>query len=120
MGLMNPVEEVKGNEGRRWRIWTQRTTYLVDLDAVTITRNPGPNSSPSINDCERPLRSLDKCRVGATGYWTMRAGTDADSVEYFWQFCTEIRRIEKLQGSRSVARIGTRRAVSPAAYSVDG
>ena len=93
---MKQVEDLKGNEGGRWRIWTQRSSYLVNLGAMTITRIPGPNFSSSINDCERPLRSLDKCRVGATGYWTMSAGADSDSVEYFWQFSTEIRRIEHL------------------------
>lgn len=93
---MSQVAELKGDEGGRWRIWTQRSSYLVDLDTMTITRVPGANSSPSINDCERPLRSLDRCRVGATGFWTMRAGSDSDLVEYFWQFSTEIRSIERL------------------------
>jgi hypothetical protein len=73
----------------------------VDLDAMTITRIPGPNSSSSINDCERPLGSLEKYRVGATGYWTMRAGADSDMVEYFWQFSTEIRSIERLSDENS-------------------
>ena len=98
---MNQVTEFTGDEGGHWQVWTQGSSYLVDLEAMTITRIPGPDSSSSINDHERPLCILDICRVGAAGYWTMHAGADSDSVEFFWQICTEIRRIERLPEENS-------------------
>jgi hypothetical protein len=98
---MKQVAELKGDEGGRWRIWTQHSSYLLDLDVMTITRIRGANSSPSINDCERPLRSRDRCGVGAIGFWTMHAGADSDLVDYFWQFSTEISSIERLSDENS-------------------
>ena len=87
-----------------WRITTATggSTHVVDLDAGTVTRFPGPASSPTINDCERPLRTLDACRVGEPGRWTMQ--TDSESVEYYWHVTSVILRIEKIMPSHGEAR----------------
>lgn len=53
---------------------TTGTTYRFDLAHRTVTRTPGPGSTPGFNDGAQTLRTVDACRVGAPGFWTMIAG----------------------------------------------
>ena len=93
---MKQVDELTGDEGGRWQVFTQGSSYRFDLDAGTVTRIPGPHSSPTINDCQRRILQIKLCRVGFSGYWTMHPDGAEDTTEYFWQATTEIRCIEKL------------------------
>ena len=93
---MKNVDELTGNGGGQWQVFTQRSSYRFDLDAGTVTRIPGPHSSRSINDCQRRILEIKACRVGFSGYWTMHPDGVEDTTEYFWQMTTEIRRIEHL------------------------
>lgn len=89
------VEELTGNEGGRWLITTLGSAHLIDLDRRTVCRFPGPNSAPSFNDVERPIRSLNHCRVGQVGYWTMVSFDFL--LEYYWHRTSTIVRIERLE-----------------------
>jgi hypothetical protein len=89
------VTELTGFEGGVWRVATQGSFHILDLDCGTITRIPGPGSRASINDVERPLLDLGRCEVGARGYWRM--SSDRSSVSFYWHDSSVIRRIERVQ-----------------------
>ena len=59
-----------------------------------MTRIPGPNARPGINDVTRPLKRIYKCRVGGRGYWTIHA--DDWETDLYWQYCSVISRIERV------------------------
>lgn len=101
---MTTREELTGEEGGRWRVWTQASHYDVDLDAMTITRVPGPSAPPTVNDVTRPIREIHRCRVGARGYWTMRPTTPIDVIDKYWQLTSEISRIEQLGDDKGDAQ----------------
>lgn len=50
-----------------WRVWTQGSSHILDLEKQTVTRVSGEGRPTSINDATRPLRTLEACRVGAPG-----------------------------------------------------
>src|SRR5690606_16128780 len=85
---------LNGDEGGLWKVTTQSSHYIFDLDQGTVIRVPGSESSSSVNDVSRPLRSIGSCEVGVRGYWTMEPGEEQD-LEYYWQYSTEIRSIER-------------------------
>lgn len=94
------ILELTGAEHGRYRVYTQRSSHLIDLVDGTVTREPGPGAKPTVNDRPRPLRSLERCRVGVAGYWTMIPDPpEADSIEYRWHVSSTIRRIERLDDS---------------------
>jgi len=72
-----------------WTVHTLHSVYLFDLDHDTVLRVPGLDAGTTINDRTRPLRSIERCRVGETGRWTMRPDW-IGVTDYFWQECTEI------------------------------
>ncbi|GAB3123326.1 hypothetical protein [Glaciibacter psychrotolerans] len=90
------VNALTGTEGGIWRIVTQGSTHVMDLDSGTVTRHPGPGRPSTVNDRPRPLRTIDACRVGARGHWTMLS--DDMLIDYYWQDTSVIRRIELLTG----------------------
>lgn len=90
------VQELSGAEGGRWVVWTRDSSYLFDLDAGSVIRRPGPTARAGMHDRPRPLRSIEKCRVGSPGYWTMHAEQWSATFEFFWAHTTTIRSIERL------------------------
>ncbi|MEX1078022.1 MAG: hypothetical protein WED09_02810 [Homoserinimonas sp.] len=95
---MTEVDRLTGTEGGRWRIWTQGSTHVMDLDAMTVTRHPGPTSGPTINDTARQIHTIHQCQVGEGGYWTMSAGGVLSEIEAYWQTTTPISKIERIDG----------------------
>lgn len=93
---MTEVNELDGTEGGIWRVWTQGSSYVFDLNAMTVTRHPGPSSGRTVNDTTRQIRTIDHCKVGEGGYWTMSAGGLLDQIEAYWQASTVIRSIERM------------------------
>lgn len=93
---METVDELTGDEGGVWRVTTLGSSHIVNLIQGTVTRLPGVGRSASINDVERPLRTLDACRVGEVGRWTMMS--DDSLVDFFWHRTSTIQRIELLTG----------------------
>ncbi|TFC18608.1 hypothetical protein E3O19_04365 [Cryobacterium algoritolerans] len=88
------VEELRLDSTGVWRITTVGSTHVLDLVDGTATRIPGPEAAISVNDCCRPLRTLDRCRVGERGRWTMQS--DDWSVDYYWQVTSTILRIQEV------------------------
>ena len=96
------VTELTMADTGRWRVTTRTSTHYLDLDARTTVRVPGASADPTINDRSRPLRSIEVCRVGESGRWTMHAeGSDRDDVDFFWAITSEIRSIEKDDAHRA-------------------
>lgn len=93
---METVDELTGDEGGVWRVTTVGSSHIINLIRGTVTRIPGIGRSASINDVERPLRSLDACRVGEIGRWTMMS--DDFLTDYYWQRTLTVQRIELLAG----------------------
>lgn len=94
--MNNEIDELTGEEGGRWRVVSKSSTYIFDLDAMTTTRIPGPTAGLTINDTTRPIREIERCKVGHRGYWTMLVDDGhLDSIDYYWQACSIIRSIER-------------------------
>ncbi|MEC5149525.1 hypothetical protein [Cryobacterium sp. GrIS_2_6] len=94
MDSTEEVTKLTGTEGGRWRVWTQGSSHLLDLDAMTVERVPGPGRPASFNDRPRPIRTIEECNVGASGRWTMVS--DDPEVEFFWHVTSTVRRIERV------------------------
>jgi hypothetical protein len=94
---MKTVEELHGHEGGVWRVTTVCSSYIMNFQRGTVTRIPGIGSNITFNDFERPLRTLNACKVGETGYWTMKS--DDSFADYYTQQSTSIVRIELLTGT---------------------
>jgi hypothetical protein len=78
-------------------VHTADAVYIVDLDARTLERRPGPNASHHSTDSPRPLRSVEICRVGEPAFLTV---VDVDSSDgYRWQITGEVTRIERVEGA---------------------
>ena len=88
------VEVLTGTESGSWRVVTRDSSHLVDLDKRTVTRIPGSEAKPTINDRTRPLRLIRECRVGSRGHWLMEPDSTGSPVDYFWHVSSVIRRIE--------------------------
>lgn len=88
------VTELRGSEGGLWEVTTIRSRHLFDLDHNTITRVPGPEALPSVNDTTRPIREIKVCAVGQRGYWLLEP--DRDDLEFYWQAIGVILRIARL------------------------
>lgn len=76
-----------------WIVHTQGSIHIFDLDNKTVTRVPGEERTSSINDCTRPLRTLDVCRVGERGRWTMIS--DDPMTDHYWHVTSTIRAIQR-------------------------
>jgi hypothetical protein len=89
------VTELTGNEGGVWQDFTVSSVHVFDLDAMTVTRIPGSSSVPTVNDRTRPIRSIDWCRVGERGEWTMHEDGRSRDVDYYWHVSSTISRISR-------------------------
>jgi hypothetical protein len=89
------VDELLGGETGRYRIQTRDSHYVVDLGEGTVQRFPGPISNPSPNDALRRIRDIRTCKVGEHGYWTMHPADGDPTVDYLWQYTSEIKSIDK-------------------------
>jgi hypothetical protein len=104
------VSELRGDEGGAWRVTTRDSTHFFDLDLGTVTRVPGVNAPPTINDRTRPLRSIDTLRVGARGRWTMYTDGWDEVIDYFWANTSIVATIEAISRDDLLGADG---AVSP-------
>lgn len=87
------VQELTGSETGRWRVFTRNSSHVFDLDAGTVTRIPGPKAWPGANDRPRPIRSIESCKVGDRGYWTMQTDGWSPSIDYWWHLTSVIQKI---------------------------
>ena len=93
---METVDELTGTEGGVWRVTTLGSSHIVNLMRGTVTRIPGAGRESTFNDVERPLRTLDACKVGEVGRWTMVS--DDYLTDFYWHRTSTIQRIERLTG----------------------
>jgi hypothetical protein len=84
-----------GLEGGKWIVTTEHSKYRFDLDAGTVTREPGIGATVSALDRTWHLMRIVDCTVGSRGYWLMNpVEFGSVSFEHFWQLSTVIQRIE--------------------------
>jgi hypothetical protein len=67
------VQELTGTECGEWHVHTRGSIHIFDLDAWTVERQPGPNTWADPSDAPRRLRTIERCRVGERGHWTMKS-----------------------------------------------
>lgn len=90
------VSELTGDEGGVWRVVTRDSTHYVDLERGTVTRVPGADAPPTVNDRARPLRTIDALRVGARGRWTMYTDGPDEVIDFFWADSSLVAAIEAI------------------------
>jgi hypothetical protein len=90
------VDELRGGEGGRWRVHTQGDSHVIDLDKLTVTREPGVDQPVTYEYRERQLISIEWCKVGEMGFWRM---VSADPGREFWHRTSTIRRIERISSA---------------------
>lgn len=95
--LVVEVTELDGSEGGRWRVTTLQSAHFFDFDAGTVQRFPGAEATPMPEAGPQLLRSLERCRVGETGFWTLLSSDFW--VEYLWHRSSTISRIERLDAA---------------------
>ena len=98
--------ELVGTEGGSWQVTTASSTrYIFDLDLMTVTRWPVRGAATTINDTTRPIDIIHRCRVGESGFWTMRL-EPGDPFEWqdYWSISTAIESIERLGSEARDAR----------------
>lgn len=99
------LQELTGREDGIWNVVTRDSVHQFDFTTGTVTRIPGPNARPGINDVPRPLRQISECKVNERGYWTMRSNDWA--IDRYWQHCSIISRIERVTTPHSPASAGS-------------
>jgi hypothetical protein len=91
------VTSLAASESGLWRVSTRGSSHYFDLDARTVTRVPGKDASPGINDVARPLRTIDTLTVGLRGHWTMHTDGWSDTVDFYWHDSSVVERIERIE-----------------------
>lgn len=93
--ISETFDELPANATGTWRIYTRDSCHVLRLDERTVTREPGPNTDGMFNDTALPLRSIDTCRVGERGRWTMHTTSWSDTVDWYWANTSVVQRIVK-------------------------
>ena len=98
--------ELTMGERGQWLALSQSSAHLFDLDARRVTRIPGFQAIEFVTDPGRSLRSLDVCKVGERGEWTMHPLEGDHLTQFAWHISTEIIRIARIDGlSRVTNRV---------------
>ena len=90
--------ELSMKETGRWIALSQTSAHLFDLDARQVYRIPGFRAIEFVTDPGRGLRTLDICKVGERGEWTMYPLEGQHLVEFAWHISTEIAKITRIDG----------------------
>jgi hypothetical protein len=90
------VNELLGSEGGAWRVTTRDGEHYFDLDFGTVTRVPGINDLPTINDRTGPLCTIDTLRIGRRGRWTMLNERSDGVIDYYWAEASLVVSIERI------------------------
>jgi len=85
-------------EHGQWLALSQTSAHLFDLDARRVIRVPGFQAVAFVTDPGRSLRSIDVCRVGELGEWTMHPLEGDHLTQFAWHISTEIVRIARVEG----------------------
>ena len=91
-------QELTGTEGGVWQIHTRDSIHIFDLDVWTVERKPGPNTWADSSDGPRRLRTIESCRVGGRGHWTMKS--DDYLIDYYFHYTSIIQRIDRVDAEK--------------------
>ena len=94
MTAVETVQELTGTEGGVWQVHTRDSIHILDLDAWTVERHPGPSARADPSDGPRRLRTIETCRVGGRGHWTMKS--DDYFIDYYFHYTSVIQRIDRV------------------------
>lgn len=89
------TDELSPGATGTWRVYTRDSSHVFRMEDRTVTREPGPNAIKMFNDKPLPLRSIDVCRVGERGRWTMHTIGWSDEIDFFWVDTSVVRMIVK-------------------------
>jgi hypothetical protein len=67
------VVELTGHEIGRWKANTSDSSYLFDFDAGTVQRSRTEIALSAFADTTQRLHSIERCRLGQLGAWTLVA-----------------------------------------------
>jgi hypothetical protein len=90
--------ELTMRETGHWIAISQTSAHLFDLDDRRVYRMPGFHAVEYVTDLGRGLRTIDVCKVGERGQWTMYPLEGQYLVEFAWHISTEIVKIARVHG----------------------
>jgi len=90
--------ELTMGERGQWLALSLSSAHFFDLDARRVTRIPGFQAIEFVTDPGRSLRSLDVCRVGERGEWTMHPMDGDELTQFSWHISTCIVKIARVDG----------------------
>lgn len=90
----------------QWLVLSMTSAHFFDLDASLVTRMPGYLAIEMITDTGRPIRSIESCRVGELGIWTMEPFPHEDHLDFRWHRSTEIQKIVRVLGLERLPGLG--------------
>jgi hypothetical protein len=88
--------ELTGTESGSWQVFTRDSSHIFDFEEGSVTRVPGPHAWPGSNDRPHPLRTIEACKVGFRGLWTMKTDGWSDTIDYLWHSSSVIERIVRI------------------------
>lgn len=100
------VTDLKTQSSGRWRVTTVGSVHEFDLSGrPTWSRVPGPEANfPDYSPVKWQLRTLDRCEVGSSGFWTMPESSDF-LVEYWWHRSSIVRLIERIPDEKGTDHV---------------
>jgi hypothetical protein len=90
--------ELSMRETGQWVALSETSAHLFDLDARRVYRMPGFRAVEFVTDTGRGLRTLDVCKVGELGEWTMYPLEGQHLIEFAWHISTKIVKIARVEG----------------------
>jgi hypothetical protein len=95
-GQAHEVDKLTEAQTGRWRVITEDTVYIVDLDKRTVTSELRSDASDGSRKNRMSLRTLHICWVGDPGFWTMNPTGPSPKVDYYWVVTTVIKKITQM------------------------
>ena len=86
----------------RWLVLSMTSAHFFDLDSRRVTRIPGFQAVEFVTDPGRSLRSIDVCKVGERGEWTMHPLDGDHLTQFSWHISTCIVKIARVDGLTKV------------------
>ena len=90
--------ELTLDQSGQWLVLSVTSAHFFDLDSRVVIRMPGYLAVEMITDGGRPIRAIERCRVGELGYWTMEPFEHEHDLILRWHQSTEIQRIVRVEG----------------------
>ncbi|MBB5844919.1 hypothetical protein HD599_003242 [Conyzicola lurida] len=90
--------ELTLEQAGQWLVLSLTSAHFFDLDLMLVARIPGNGAMDFVTDPGRELRTLDRCRVGDVGFWTMMPLPHEQDLEFRWHQSSLIQRIVRTIG----------------------